>query len=368
MFFIALRNLLQEKIRLLISIGGVAFSILLMLIMVGIYEGSILQFTRYIRENPTDLIISKEGVIDFFHGVSLISLSELEQFKQEEGIRDVVPMIGQRTNFESEGKQYHLFLVSFQTDKAQGAPWKISAGTKDIKDGEVVVSSTFAKKVNKKVDDELEFFEETFRIAGIVPDASTFGTHSIWMTYADSQRLAKLPDMVNFAFVTLNEPSSAPTKAKELSEKYTQWAVVDKQSFIANNQAELEESYLPIIQAIMIISFLIGTAIVGLMIYTSTIEKAREYGILKAIGIKNCQLYTIVAVQAIIIVILGLAVGIAGSFLLAAGLKEWIRLSPQIDARQVVWVITAGLGIGVISSFLPVRRLTRIDPAQVFKA
>ena len=36
MFFIARRDLFQEKVRLFISVGGVAFSVLLMIILQGL--------------------------------------------------------------------------------------------------------------------------------------------------------------------------------------------------------------------------------------------------------------------------------------------------------------------------------------------
>lgn len=41
MLFIAFKNLFQEKTRFLISVGGVVFAILLMLVLLGIREGLI---------------------------------------------------------------------------------------------------------------------------------------------------------------------------------------------------------------------------------------------------------------------------------------------------------------------------------------
>ena len=39
MLFLAVKNLVQEKTRLLISVGGVAFSVLLIVSIQGLYQG-----------------------------------------------------------------------------------------------------------------------------------------------------------------------------------------------------------------------------------------------------------------------------------------------------------------------------------------
>src|SRR3972149_4948632 len=55
MFFLARKNLLAEKIRLLISVGGVAFSVLLVVVGGGLYRGWGSRVTDYIERNDADL-------------------------------------------------------------------------------------------------------------------------------------------------------------------------------------------------------------------------------------------------------------------------------------------------------------------------
>jgi putative ABC transport system permease protein len=106
-----------------------------------------------------------------------------------------------------------------------------------------------------------------------------------------------------------------------------------------------------------------------LTIFTSTIEKAREYGVLKAIGVSNRQLYTVVVAQAVTAAVLGylLGAGLALATSAAAGsfVPEFITEIRWLDAA---WIFAVTLGMAVVSSLLPVRRLARIDPAEVFRA
>jgi putative ABC transport system permease protein len=116
------------------------------------------------------------------------------------------------------------------------------------------------------------------------------------------------------------------------------------------------------------IAFLVGTMIVGLIIYTATVERQREYGVIKAIGAKNRFLYQIVVTQALFASIAGSALGI----LLANGAAQWIMsVRPQflivfdpVDSGQA---LLAGLGMALIASIFPTRVIASLAPAEVFR-
>src|SRR5439155_1586374 len=61
----------------------------------------------------------------------------------------------------------------------------------------------------------------------------------------------------------------------------------------------------------------VGLAVAGLTIYTATVEKSREYGILKAEGFTNPYLYRVVFEQSMITGALGFLLGAGVTLLLA---------------------------------------------------
>jgi len=71
-FTLALKNLWQERVKFILSIGGVSFAIVLMVVLLGVYEGFKGQFVINITKNPAHAIVVQEGIRDFFHGVSII--------------------------------------------------------------------------------------------------------------------------------------------------------------------------------------------------------------------------------------------------------------------------------------------------------
>jgi putative ABC transport system permease protein len=116
------------------------------------------------------------------------------------------------------------------------------------------------------------------------------------------------------------------------------------------------------------IAFLVGSMIVGLIIYTATVERQREYGVIKAIGGKNRFLYRLVVTQALFASIAGSLLGL----LLANGAAQWIMAArPQfliifdpVDSGQA---LLAGLGMALMASIVPTRVMTGLAPAEVFR-
>lgn len=366
MLLVAVRNILQEKARLLISLAGVAFAIILMLVLMGIYNGAIRQFTRFTDENPTDLVIAQEGISDYFHGASLLPESAVSQVQGTPGVKEAVPMIAQLAFLEDTGKKYDVFLASLENGSPLGAPWDVR-GSSDIRNDEIVISETLARKLGKSLGDDITLVNQEFTIRGLVPEASSFGTNYAWVTLDKARRLAKVP-AVNFIYVTLESPDETAQVAEQLRSQLPTASVLTKPEFTRNNRAELDEVFLPVIGAIVGIAVIVGTAVIGLTIYTATIDKIREYGVLKAIGVSNGQLFRIVAAQSVLVVVVGFVLGVAVSLALTPLLRESIGIPPVVTTEAIAVTAALGAVMGLLAAFVPLRRLVRIDPAEVFKS
>ena len=123
-----------------------------------------------------------------------------------------------------------------------------------------------------------------------------------------------------------------------------------------------------VITIMNLIGFLIGLAVMALTVYTSTLSRRREYGMLKALGARNRDLYGTVLAQAILSVILGFLFGLVLTLLLA-------RLVPilganlllEISLLSLLKVSGVSLVIAGISAMIPVRQIAGLDPAMVFR-
>ena len=369
MLFIALKNLFQEKTRFIISVGGVSFSVLLIIILQGLYQGWQNRMGEYIRELPADLWVGQEGSRDMFHSVSILASSEEEKIKNIPGVSQVASFSGRQVEFHINGKEAPTFLVGYDASEGVGGPLRIVEGKAVPDSGEIIIDRVFAENKNIKVGDQLPIADEKFKVVGIAEGGNIVLYQYSFITKEDAQRLFKLQDITNYFLVKLTASADKDTVTREIESLVSGSNVFTKEEFIDNNTEIINETFLPIILVLVFIGFAVGVAVIGLTIFTSTIEKSREYGVLKAIGVKNSQLYVIVIEQALVSGVIGYFIGLA----LALGLNlfvgrfvpEFITLFRVID---MVWIFGVTLLMAVLAAFIPSRRIAHINPAEVFKA
>jgi putative ABC transport system permease protein len=124
-----------------------------------------------------------------------------------------------------------------------------------------------------------------------------------------------------------------------------------------------------VIGILLAIGFTVGSAVVGLTIYTATIERARDFGVMKAVGASTAFLYKIVASQSAMLTAAGFLVGLISAQLVA---RLAISFAPdfatQFRTGDTIGVLAGTAVMAVASSLVPVHRISAIDPAMVFKA
>jgi len=368
MFLIAFKNLLQEKTKFLLSIGGVSFAIVLMIVLLGVYEGFKDQFVVNIIKNPADMFVVQEGIRDFFHGVSIIPNETGEKIKNIEGVREAVPLIGIRAIVELNEKKWDLLMFSFEQDSNLGAPWNIVEGTDRLKENQIVIDERFARDNNLQLEDRLIANSNEFTIVGMTKGTASIITSFAFIRLDDARKLSSLPNSANYYSVVVDNPEHIEAVKANIEKETEDLKAFTKQEFVDNNMEEIEEGYLPIVWSMVVIAFVVGVAIIALTVYTATIDKSREYGILKAVGIRDIHLYQIVFYQSLISSILGFFVGVGLSFGIGRILDIYLGLTTDINQTTIIYIFIVVLVMSVIATFVPVRRITNIDPAEVFKS
>jgi putative ABC transport system permease protein len=123
-----------------------------------------------------------------------------------------------------------------------------------------------------------------------------------------------------------------------------------------------------VITIMNLIGFLIGLAVMALTVYTSTLSRRREYGLLKALGARNADLYRTVLAQAILSVILGFLFGLILTLMLTIVIPIFgSNLVLEVSRISLLKVGSVSLLIAAISAMIPIRQIARLDPAMVFR-
>lgn len=378
MVSIAWRNLFKDKIRFLISIGGVAFSVFLILILLGLYSGWTEKIVRYIDSVPADLWIVQKGGDDFYNSVSFLSPTIKERIEKIDNVKEVYPLIGRPTSLEIEGKVVRMYIIAFDTEVKIGGPMKIIKGKKAPGENEIIIDKIFSRTKKVNIGDDLEILNSKFKVAGISEGGDLIFTQFAFIRQEDVGKLHQnsnnLPpgldtsNSVSFYLVGLEDLSKTEATIENIESKIDGVSAIAKEEFKENNRREIKDIFIPILTVLVIIGFLVGLTVVGLMTYTSTVEKSKEYGILKAIGASNSYLYRIVFQQSLVTGVVGFLIGGVITFGATAFLEDPVpQFATRLELSDIFITLVLMLFMIVLSAYVPMRRIAHIEPATVFK-
>lgn len=361
---IALRNLFGERGRLIITAGGVAFSVTLILVLLGLYQGWQSQLTRFFAHMDADYWVSQVGAKDMSHSFSLLPRTLAEKIANYQGVRSVTSFIGRQVGFEIDGTDAKFYLLGEDAKKVI-SPNNIIKGRDTRSGGEIVVDSSFAIKHKIQIGDSFSIEGKTLKVAGINKGGDVLVYSYALSPVEDVREIVKANDFDNYLLIKTNDRNFKSRFEKD----FPDLQIRTKQEVLDNNADLVKTTFLPIIGVLLLVAIATGIAVIGLTIFTATIEKSREYGVLKAIGYSNYQLFLIAFIQALVAGALGLLVG----YLLAPVLTNLAQnyatgVLYEVGAMDLIYVAIATLVMSVLASFIPLRRLVAIDPANVFKA
>jgi putative ABC transport system permease protein len=364
---VARRNLLAEKGRFAISIAGVAFAVLLVLVVLALYRG-------FSRTGETFELLSGElwlvqsGTTDPFHSQSLITTGSLDSAGSVPGVLAAVPVLVRQMSFSSGTRELSARLLAL--DALSGLSWDSSLSERYLPPrGTMLIDAILAAKEGLREGDLVRIGSLELRVGKVQPRSAEAFEPFVFINYQDAQAAFGVPGLLNFGMLVL-APSADPQHVATLIETAApNTQVVTKHEFATAIRKEIDESFLPIIGILLAIGFTVGGAVVGLTIYTATIERSREFGVMKAVGASGAFLYRIVASQSVMLTGLGFALGLAGSLLVADAAQTLVPdFATQFRVSDIIGVMLGTVLMAFAASLVPARRLNGIDPALVFRA
>jgi predicted permease len=107
--------------------------------------------------------------------------------------------------------------------------------------------------------------------------------------------------------------------------------------------------------------FLAAAGLYGVMSFAVT-QRTREMGVRSALGAQGLQLIGLVMRRSVVQLVVGLALGLGLAILASGALQPVLYHVNPRDVAVFVSVVATLAVVSLIASFLPARRVTRIDP------
>jgi putative ABC transport system permease protein len=176
-----------------------------------------------------------------------------------------------------------------------------------------------------------------------------------------------MPPEDSYAYVTRSPGAVAATVTNALNA-----ALADQPLVTVKDQAQFaDEQRAPIDQMLYLIDALLGLAVViavlGIIntLALSVIERTREIGLLRAVGLSRRQLRTMLRLESVVIAVLGATLGVGLGLVFGIALQRSLA-SDGIDVLSIpgsqlaVFVAVAAV-VGVLAALWPGRRAARLD-------
>lgn len=369
MMRLAFRNLFQNKIRLVISTGGVALAPLLILSLDAIFTGVERQITTYIDYSGADLWVSQSDVFNMHLASSSLPDSVARKVKLVPGVASVSPILYLANNVIAGDKRNLAYIIGLPERVEFGGPWDISLGHSTPGEGEAIMDRSVAEKSGIALGDNIEILGEEFKVVGLSEGTSSLVNSIAFISTKDFANMRGSYNIFSFLLVKVLDGESPEIVAEHIKARLRDVTVQTRAQFAGQERRVVKDMSTDVITIMNLIGFLIGLAVMALTVYTSTLSRRREYGMLKALGVRNSDLYQTVLIQAMLSVILGFLFGFAITWLLTLviplfGSSLTMVISPfSLDKVSAVSILLAG-----VSAMLPIRQIAGLDPAMVFRS
>jgi putative ABC transport system permease protein len=363
---IARRNILADKVKFLVAVGGVTLSIVIIIVMQSLYQGVRRESTMFINSLPGDLWVTQRGTTNLVFSNSHLPEKAGNDINALDGVRSVYALSGRLMAFHvSEGKE-RTYVMALQPvpDDASARPAEFTPAR-----GQIIVDRAFAKESNLEVGDELPFGDDRFRVSEVRRVGNVLVTQFALVSPDDYREVLGTPNSVNYFLVSLDDPSLAPKVSSQIENLVPGSEVFTTDAFAKSDNDTGANTFLPVIRVVTVISFIVGLAVLSLTIYSATIERVRDYAVLKAIGASPLSLYRVVLSQSLLISSLGFMLGVGLAFVVNSVASDVVPNFVTYVRWQDLGVVLAVTAVmSFVASYLPLSRVARIDPAAVFRA
>ncbi len=258
-------------------------------------------------------------------------------------------------------------LVGFDTESGMGGPVKMNEGKAVPGPGEVIVDEALSQRYGVEIGDTIGAGGRDWRVVGKSSGGDFVTAATIFVALDEAQSVLQ---MEGFATFFLLKMSDRPALwARVIEDRQPGILAITSDDFAAATRDRILGDVIPILTVILILAFIVGLAVAGLTIYTATVEKAREYGILKAVGFSNGYLYRVVFEQSLVTGLMGFILGAGLTILLGPFMQDIV---PQfvifIRWQDMLAVAGSTLLMSILAAYIPIRRLAAIDPVAAFNA
>ncbi|MEH2519535.1 putative ABC transport system permease protein [Bradyrhizobium sp. AZCC 1610] len=371
-FKIAFRNLFHDRLRLIATVIGIVFSIVLVTIQMGLYFGFGRMVTTMIDHTSADLWVMPRGT-KCFEDPSLLNTRERYRALAINGVVEAIPVVIGFADWRmSSGASTPVFVIGSDLRSGGLQPW-------DLVEGRIeALSSPKAVAVDRTYFDRLgvsgigataEIRQQPVQVAAVTSGIRSFTTTPFVFMDVDRARAhTGVPSgKATYLIIRLSADADPDRVRRQLTSNIADVEVLTPAEFRERSRTFwlFGTGAGAALFAGALLGVIVGTVVVAQTLYASTKEHLNEFATLRAMGSSRRYIYNVIVCQALLSAVIGFSIAaLIGDAVvrLTAATALPIVITPGLIAG--LFLLTLVMCIG--SSIAAIVQVTRIDPAMVF--
>ena len=370
---LAQRNLFHDKVRLAVTLTGIVFSVVLIVVQLGLFIGFTTATSNLIDHSGADLWITSKNV-PYVEQAVAFSERKLNQVRAVPGVADAQKIIARFTQWKRhDGGQESVQIVGINVDDPLERPWNLVEGrVEDLKAPDaVILDELYKQKLGvTRAGEVFEIGGHRARVVGFTHGIRSFTTSPyVFTTFKNAQDFTRLrEDQTLFILVKVAPGADAQQVRHDLLEHVT-----DVDVFTTAQFSHMTTFYWMFttgagvaVLIAAVLGLVVGFVVVAQTIYATTVDHIREFGTLKAMGAPNSYVYKVIMTQAALSAVIGYVLGmIVSVFVVHGSEKGGAAILMPMPMAVGMFFLTLAMCVG--AALVSINKVTRIDPAMVFK-
>lgn len=369
---LASRNLFHDRLRFTATAVGIMFSVVLVMVQMGLYLGFGQMVTKMIDHASADLWVVREGT-KCFEDPSLLDARMQHTILGVDGVASVSPLVIGFSNWQlASGQMTPVFIVGSDLDKGVLRPWNIKQGS--IKALEAPRTVAVDLSYDKRLGVSELGAKANINGHGVHVAALTRGIRSFTTTpyvFADLRHARSyigIPSSMASYFLVKLKPDTDLGRVKHDIESSVMNVEVLTPAQFSKRSHDFWLFGTGAGMALFagaLLGVIVGTVIVAQTLYSSTKDHLDEFATLRAIGSTKHYIYSVIIYQALLNAIIGFALASLVGFAVV-----WATASGALPVVITPWLMGAVFALTVVmcvaSALTAILRVVHVDPVTVF--
>ncbi|HKY62236.1 MAG TPA: ABC transporter permease [bacterium] len=378
MLGVALKMLTGDRAKYLGLVFGITFATLLMSQQVSIFVGLMARTASQIRDVAEADVWVMDPQAQYMEEIKPLPDRDLTRVRGVSGVQWAAPLFkGLAVIRAPGGVMQQAILMGIDDATLTGKPPKMLVGAwEDLKLPDAMIMDKAGYEFlwpgqPFQLGREVEINDRRVVIVGLCEASPPFLTFPIvYSRYSLALKLSPgQRNRLSYILVKAAPGVSARDLATGIHAQTGLQALTSHDFQWRSIRYYLQRTGIPVNFGItVVLGFIVGAAIAGQTFYIFVIENLKQFAAIKAIGVRNRRILSMVLLQAGVVAFVGFGIGIGLAALFFFSTKD----VPALRGFTLHWQVMAGTAVAVLaiitlSSLVSIRRVVTVDPAIVFR-